>query len=491
MALETISQDISQKIASFDTTSSMRNVGRVTSVKDGVALLDGLSAARMSERIVCEAKGIDAMILNLGTDEVGAVILGDFTKISEGDIFNATGEIMAIGVSDAIIGRVVDATGKPIDGMSGEIAADAMMPVERIAPRVIERQPVNVPLQTGLLAIDSMVPIGRGQRELIIGDRNTGKTAIAIDAIINQKEADPPVVCIYVAIGQKKSRIAQLVGSLREHDAMGYTIVLSAAASDSVALQYIAPYSATAIGEYFLEKGKDVLIIYDDLTKHAWAYRQLSLILRRPPGREAYPGDIFYLHSRLLERACRLNQERGGGSITSLPIVETQFGDVSAYIPTNIISITDGQIYLETDLFNAGFRPAIDAGNSVSRVGGAAQTKAMKKVAGKLRLDLAQFKELEAFAQFGSSDLDDNTRQRINRGERIRELLKQPQYQTLPVELQIVFIFALNNGYLDAIQPGAIQTFKQDLITFYRSSPLKDPKELLDSFFQTYSYTRA
>ncbi len=479
--------DIEQQIESFTSDHKLQNIGRVKAVKDGVILLDGLSEVQMSERIFCKDKGLSAMVLNLAEHEVGAVALGDYTKISEGDVFEVTGEIMSVKASESLLGRVVNALAQPIDG-KGQISSEGkLMPVEKIAPGVIERQSVNTPLQTGILAIDSMVPIGRGQRELIIGDRGTGKTAIAIDTIINQKDEENPVICIYNAIGQKESRVAQLVEKLEQHGAMDYTIVVSSPAADSVAMQYLSPYSATAIAEYFLEQGKDVLIVYDDLTKHAWAYRQISLILERPPGREAYPGDIFYLHSRLLERSCRLNDENGGGSITSLPIVETQFSDVSAYIPTNIISITDGQIYLETDFFNAGIRPAVDPGNSVSRVGGAAQIKKMKKVAGQLRLDLAQFKELEAFAQFGSGDLDERTKERIERGKRIRELLKQPQYQPLPVNTQILLLYAVNNGYLDEMQISQISDFKEKFTLYMQTvDNVDEPDEILKDFFKTY-----
>ncbi len=479
--------DIEQQIESFTGDNELQNIGRVKAVKDGVILLDGLSEVQMSERVFCKDKGLSAMVLNLSEHEVGAVALGDYTKISEGDVFEVTGEIMSVKASEGLLGRVVNALAVPMDG-KGQIAGEGkLMPVEKIAAGVIERQSVNTPLQTGILAIDSMVPIGRGQRELIIGDRGTGKTAIAIDTIINQKDEENPVICIYNAIGQKESRVAQLVEKLEQHDAMDYTIVVSSPASDSVAMQYLSPYSATAIAEYFLEQGKDVLVIYDDLTKHAWAYRQISLILERPPGREAYPGDIFYLHSRLLERSCRLNDDNGGGSITSLPIVETQFSDVSAYIPTNIISITDGQIYLETDFFNAGIRPAVDPGNSVSRVGGAAQIKKMKKVAGQLRLDLAQFKELEAFAQFGSGDLDDRTKERIERGKRIREMLKQPQYQPLPVNTQILLLYAVNNGYLDEMQIEQVGDFKEKFTLYMQTvNNADEPDEILKDFFKTY-----
>ena len=470
-------------------TPEISNIGTVLSVEDGVVILDGCSDVQMAERLVCTGKGVSAMVLNLAEDTVGAVVLGDFSVIVEGDVFERTNEVMAVHVSDDVIGRTVDAVGEPIDGGVAFSKETKAMPVEKIAPGVMSRQSVSEPLQTGILAIDAMIPIGRGQRELIIGDRSIGKTAIAVDAIINQKHTDPKVICIYVAIGQKQSRVAQITEILRENDAMDYTIVVNAGASDSVAMQYLAPYSATAIGEYFLGQGKDVLIVYDDLTKHAWAYRQISLVLRRPPGREAYPGDIFYLNSRLLERSCRLNEENGGGSITSLPIVETQFGDVSAYIPTNIISITDGQIYLENDMFNSGFRPAIDAGNSVSRVGGAAQTKPMKKVSGQMRLELAQFKELEAFAQFGSSDLDERTRARIERGRRIREILKQKQYGPLPIHTQIALIMAINVGYLDEISMEGIADFKDKFVLYMQTSKNEDPKDSLDDFFTTYTGT--
>lgn len=475
-----------QELESFD-QSSVRNVGWVKSVKDGVIQLDGLSQAKMLEQIICPKKGVFAMVLDLTTESVGAVVMGDYTQVDEGDEFETTGEIMSIQVSDKMIGRVINSVGVPLDGKSLENSGAQAMPLERIAPDVMQRQPVDSPLQTGIMAIDAMVPIGRGQRELIIGDRATGKSAIAIDTIINQRSAKDPVICVYNAIGQKQSQIAQIVGRFQQEGAMEYTIIVSAPAAESVVMQYLSPYAATAIAEYFLHQGKDVLVIYDDLTKHAWAYRQISLILNRPPGREAYPGDIFYLHSRLLERACRLSDKLQGGSITALPIVETQFGDVSAYIPTNIISITDGQIYLETDLFNAGVRPAVDPGNSVSRVGGAAQIKEMKKVAGQLRLDLAQFKELEAFAQFGSSDLDKKTLERINRGRQIRELLKQPQYNPLPVETQIALIYAVNNGYLDQLPLEQMVDFKSKFTLYMETADNKDPQAALDDFFKTYA----
>lgn len=466
----------------MNTTVTVKNIGKVQTVKDGIILLSGLSQAQMSEKIVSADSGMVGMVLNLEKDTVGAVVFGDYTKVQEGDEFESTGEIMSVEASEELIGRAVDALGIPIDG-KGTISKGTKMPVEKIAPGVMARQPVSEPIQTGILAVDAMIPVGKGQRELVIGDRGTGKTALAIDTIINQKDNDKRVICIYVAIGQKQARVAQLMEKLEQHGAMDYTIIMSAPASDSVALQYIAPYSATAIGEYFLEKGEDVLIIYDDLTKHAWAYRQISLILERPPGREAYPGDIFYLHSKLLERSCRLHDDLGGGSITSLPVVETQLSDVSAYIPTNIISITDGQIYFETDLFNAGIRPAIDPGNSVSRVGGAAQIKAMKKVAGKLRLDLAQFKELEAFAQFGSADLDKQTRDRIERGRRIRELLKQPQYKPLPVLQQVALIYAVNNGYFDNTMLEDIQQEKEKFLMYFENQATDDYEKIAREYF--------
>ncbi|NTV30568.1 F0F1 ATP synthase subunit alpha [candidate division WWE3 bacterium] len=490
MDINGIINEIESSLKTDSNVSRIRNVGNVLSVRDGIATLDGLSTAKMSERIYCRKKNIHAMVLNLTNHEVGAIVLGNYTLLTEGDEFESTGEIMSIGVSDQIVGRVVNALGQPIDGLSSEIHVEKMMPVEKIAPGVIQRQPVNVPLQTGIMAIDAMVPIGRGQRELIIGDRNTGKTAIAIDTILNQKNAENPVICIYVAIGQKESRIAQLTQLLKDYGALEYSIIVDAPASDSVAMQYIAPYSGTSIAEYFLEKGRDVLIIYDDLTKHAWAYRQISLILRRPAGREAFPGDIFYLHSRLLERSCRLNEDLGGGSITALPVIETQFGDVSAYIPTNVISITDGQIFLESDLFNSGMRPAIDVGNSVSRVGTSAQTKSMKKVASKMRLDLAQFRELEAFAQFGSSDLDARTKSRIDRGLRIREILKQPQYSPISVDAQVGLLYAVNNGHLDTLPVSAIAEFKTQFVAYLETVKEPDLEEAIVDFLKSFNYEK-
>lgn len=418
------------------------------------------------------------MVLNLEEDNVGAVLLGEYSHIKEGSMVKGTGTIMSVPVGKAMLGRVVNALGQPIDG-KGPINTDTFRPVERVAPGVVKRAPVNTPMQTGLKAIDSMVPIGRGQRELIIGDRQTGKTAICVDAIINQREKKD-MICIYVAIGQKQSTVASVVQKLEEAGAMEYTIVVAATASEPAPLLYLAPYAGVAIAEEFMETDKaDVLIIYDDLSKHAVAYREMSLLLRRPPGREAYPGDVFYLHSRLLERACKLNDEMGGGSITALPIIETQAGDVSAYIPTNVISITDGQIYLETDLFYAGQRPAINVGLSVSRVGGSAQIKAMKSVAGQLRLDLAQYRELAAFAQFGS-DLDKSTMARLNRGEKVQEILKQGQYEPFPVEEQVVSIYAGVNGWLDDIPTDRVKAFEVEFLKFMRSSHpeiLKDIKE--------------
>ncbi len=440
-------------------------VGTVLSVGDGTARMSGLTHAKASEMLEFSG-GVFGVALNLEEDGVGAVILGDASKIKEGDTVKTTGRILSVAISDDVVGRVLDPLGNPIDG-KGKLNAKTFFPIEKIAPGVMTRKSVGVPLQTGIKAIDSMIPIGRGQRELIIGDRQTGKTAIAIDTIINQKGQN--VKCIYVAIGQKESKIAKIVARLEEAGAMEYTTVVVAGASDPAALSYIAPFTGCTIGEYFMAKGEDALVIYDDLSKQAWAYREISLLLRRPPGREAYPGDVFYLHSRLLERAARLNEENGGGSLTALPIIETQAGDVSAYIPTNVISITDGQIYLETDLFYRGIRPALNVGLSVSRVGSAAQTKAMKKVAGKLRLELAQFRELEAFAQF-ATDLDAGTRQQIERGRRLTELLKQPQYHPLPFEVQVASIYAAINGCLDAIAPERIVEWEEKFQTYLESS---------------------
>ncbi len=452
---EDITQHIKEQIQRFQAPVEAVDVGSVLEVGDGIARVSGLSRAMSSELLEFPG-GVFGMALNLEEDNVGAIILGDFEGIKEGDTVKSTGRIVEVPVGDALVGRVVNALGQPLDG-KGPIATTKFRPVERVAPGVIARQAVDVPLQTGLKAIDAMIPVGRGQRELIIGDRQTGKTAIAIDTIINQKKGD--VVCIYVAIGQKLSKIAQVVATLEEYGAMDHTIIVAAPAADSAAMQYIAPYAGCAIGEEFMENGQDALIIYDDLSKHAWAYRQVSLLLRRPPGREAYPGDVFYLHSRLLERAARLAKEWGGGSLTALPIIETLLGDVSAYVPTNVISITDGQIYLESDLFYAGIRPAMNVGISVSRVGGNAQLKAMRQVAGKLRLELAQYRELAGFAQFGS-DLDKATKAQLDRGIRLQELLKQPQYEPMSVEHQVMSIYAGTGGYLDDVQTDRIRPWE-------------------------------
>lgn len=467
-------QQIEKEIQGLKLKAQKQNVGVVTEVGDGVAKIEGLSEVQYSELIEFPGK-IFGLALNLEQYSVGAVIFGDFTRIKEGMQVKTTGEILQVPVGDELIGRVVDALGNPIDG-KGAIKTKLKYPVEKIAPGVITRQGVNTPLQTGIKAIDAMIPIGRGQRELIIGDRSTGKTTIAIDTIINQKD----VICIYVAIGQKTSKIAQLVAKLEEADAMKHTIIVAASASDPATMQYIAPYSGTAFGEFFMDQGKDVLVVYDDLSKHAWAYRQMALLLRRPSGREAYPGDVFYLHSRLLERSARLNKEYGGGSITALPIIETQANDLSAYIPTNVISITDGQIFLEGDLFFAGIRPAINVGLSVSRVGGSAQTKAMKAVAGRLRLDLAQFRALAAFAQF-SSDLDPETKAQIERGKRLTEILKQLPYSPVPVEEQVVALWAATNGYLDEIAVEKVREFEQKYIAHLK---LRN-KKLLSEIVQT------
>lgn len=454
-----ISSIIRNKIENYESQTEIANTGKVIEVGDGIARIYGLQNVMSNELIVFEdGKDTLGITLNLDEDNVGVVILGEYTHIKEGMTVKTTGKIASVPVGKGLIGRIVDPTGKPIDG-KGEYEYTKSRPIERVAPGIVTRKSVHQPLQTGLTAIDALTPIGRGQRELIIGDRQTGKTAIAIDTIINQKGKG--VVCIYVAIGQKASTVAQLAKVLEEHGAMEYSLIVSATANESAPLQYIAPFAGVAIGEEFMEEGKDVLIVYDDLSKHAQAYRAMSLLLKRPPGREAYPGDVFYLHSRLLERAVKLNDELGGGSITALPIIETQAGDVSAYIPTNVISITDGQIFLETNLFNSGVRPAINAGISVSRVGGAAQTKAIKQVAGKLRLDLAQFRELEAFAQF-ASDLDQATKNQLLRGEKLTEVLKQPQYNPLSVAEQVSILFAANEGLLDDIPNTDIGRFKRE-----------------------------
>jgi F-type H+-transporting ATPase subunit alpha len=460
-----INEIIRAQIENFDASMTVDEVGTVIKVGDGIAEIHGLEKV-MAGELLEFPHGVRGLALNLEEDKVGTVLFGDFQKIKEGDEVKRTRRIMSVPVGDALIGRVVDALCNPIDG-KGEIVTDTYNPVERIAPGIIDRQPVKEPLQTGLKAIDAMVPIGRGQRELIIGDRQTGKTAVAIDTIINQKGKD--VICIYVAIGQKASTVAQVVKTLQDYGAMDYTIVIKATASDPAAMQFLAPYSGAAMGEYFRDNGKHALTIYDDLSKQAAAYREISLLLRRPPGREAYPGDVFYLHSRLLERAAKLSDLKGGGSLTSLPIIETQAGDISAYIPTNVISITDGQIFLEADLFNSGFRPAINVGNSVSRVGGSAQIKAMRQVAGTLRLDLAQFRELQAFAQFGS-DLDKATQAQLARGQRLTEILKQPQYQPMDVEKQVLVIWAATNGYTDDIAVEDVRRFEGGLLKFVENS---------------------
>ncbi|MBC7186151.1 MAG: F0F1 ATP synthase subunit alpha [Calditrichaeota bacterium] len=461
---EDITARIRREIETFEAPVTTMNVGHVVEVGDGIARVSGLSDAMASELVEFPG-GVMGIVLNLEVDNVGVIIMGDYEHIEEGDEVRSTGRIASVPVGDELIGRVVNALGQPIDG-KGPIRTERFRPVERIAPGVVYRQNVDTPVQTGIKAIDSMIPIGRGQRELIIGDRQTGKTALAIDTIINQKDKD--LICVYVAIGQKMAQVAQVVATLERYGAMGHTIVVVAGASDPAALQYLAPYAGCAMGEEFMEQGRDALVVYDDLTKHAWAYRQISLLLRRPPGREAYPGDVFYLHSRLLERAARMHKDYGGGSLTALPIIETQAGDVSAYIPTNVISITDGQIYLESDLFYAGIRPAVNAGLSVSRVGGDAQTKAMKKVAGKLRLELASYRALAAFAQFGS-DLDKATREQLERGQRLTELLKQPQYAPVPLDEQVMAIYAVTNGFADDVPVAKVREFEAGLLQFLRT----------------------
>ncbi len=471
-----ISQLIKERIENFEASAEARDVGTIIGVTDGIVRIHGLADARYGEMLEF-SQNTFGLALNLERDSVGAVVLGDYKHISEGDTVKTTGRILEVPVGEALLGRVVDSLGKPIDG-KGPIETDQFSPIEKVAPGVIERQSVSQPVQTGLKSIDSMVPIGRGQRELIIGDRQTGKTALAIDTIINQRGTG--IKCIYVAIGQKASSIAAVVRKLEEEGAMEHTIVVAAAAADSPAMQYISPYSGTSMGEYFLDKGEDALIIFDDLTKQAWAYRQVSLLLRRPPGREAYPGDVFYLHSRLLERASRVNAEHienisGGkikgktGSLTALPIIETQAGDVSAFVPTNVISITDGQIFLETDLFNAGFRPAINAGLSVSRVGGAAQTQIIKKLGGGVRLALAQYRELAAFAQF-ASDLDETTRKQLERGERVMELMKQKQYSPLSVAEMALSLYAVNEGFLDDVDVAKVGDHEKALHDYARAN---------------------
>ncbi|MBO0723248.1 MAG: F0F1 ATP synthase subunit alpha [Blastocatellia bacterium] len=485
-----ISKIIRQQIENFDGSVTVSEVGTVIKVGDGIAEIYGLEKVMAGELLEFE-KGASGLALNLEEDKVGAVLLGDFQAIKEGDIVRRTRRIIEVPAGEAMLGRVLNALGQAADG-KGPIATRDFMPIERIAPGIVDRQPVKEPMQTGLKAIDAMVPIGRGQRELIIGDRQTGKTAVALDTIINQKGGD--VICVYVAIGQKASTVAQVQATLEKYDAMSYTIIVAASASEPAAMQYLAPYAGCAIGEYFMDRGKAVLCIYDDLSKHAAAYREISLLLRRPPGREAYPGDVFYLHSRLLERAAKYSDERGGGSLTALPVIETQAGDISAYIPTNVISITDGQIFLESDLFNAGIRPAINVGNSVSRVGGNAQIKAMKQVAGTLRLELAQYRELAAFAQFGS-DLDAATQRQLARGQRLTEILKQDQYQPMKVENQVAVIWAASNGYIDDIQVEGVRHFESELLKYLDNaggpllSAIREKKQINDEVKKQLSST--
>lgn len=464
----------------------IKNTGKVIEAKDGIAVADGLSGVGSNEIVkinTSTGEQIDGLALNLEENTVGIVVIGDFLKVGEGDTVEATGEVSSVQVNENLLGRVINPLGEAVDGKGNiDLKGAKKMVLQKIAPGVIERKSVNRPVQTGIISIDGMIPIGRGQRQLIIGDRQTGKTAIAIDAIINQGQSAkaqglPLVKCVYVAIGQKVSKVAQIVAKLEQTGAMEYTTVVVAGASDSASLQYVAPYTGAAIAEYFAEQGDDTLVIFDDLTKHAWAYREISLLLRRPPGREAYPGDIFYLHSALLERGVQFSDEYGGGSITMLPVIETQAGDVSAYIPTNVISITDGQVYLEQDLFNSGVKPAIDVGNSVSRVGGSAQTKGMKKVAGQLRLDLAQYRELAAFAQFGS-DLDDATKGKLDRGDRMVEILKQDQYNPISLAMQVAIIYAGTKGFLDQIEVNSVKEWQAGFITYMESKKQELVKEL-------------
>lgn len=471
---EKILQNLKKEINSFHTETTSEKIGTVEEIFDGIVRVRGLSDIKASEMV--KINDVYGVALNLEEDSIGVIVLGDTKGIKEGTEVTKTGKILEIGVGDDLIGRVVDALGLPIDG-KGDLKVTTTYNIERVASGVVTRQSVDQPMQTGIKAIDALVPVGRGQRELIIGDRQTGKTAIAIDTILNQKGQN--MICVYVSIGQKDSKLRQLETRLRTGGAMDYTVIVSAGASDPASLQYLAPYAGVSIAEYFMDKGKDVLIIYDDLSKHAVAYREISLLLRRPPGREAYPGDVFYLHSRLLERACRKNEKYGGGSITALPIIETQAGDISAYIPTNVISITDGQIFLETDLFYKGVRPAINVGNSVSRVGGAAQIKAMKKVAGTLKLDLAQFRELEAFSQFGS-DLDENTKRQLERGKRAVELLKQTQYSPILVADQVVSLYALTKGYMDEVPLAQVKSFEMELISYVHSNGAQFIKEVTE-----------
>ena len=470
-----ITKLIREQIENYESKVSVDEVGTIISLGDGIARVHGLDKV-MAGELLEFGHGVSGLAMNLEEDQVGAVLLGDYTEVKEGGEVKRTGRIMSVPTGEGMIGRVVNALGQPVDG-KGPITASKYIPIERIAPGVIDRQPVREPMATGIKAIDSMIPIGRGQRELIIGDRQTGKTAVALDTIINSKGNN--LICIYCAIGQKRSSIAQVVKVLEDYGAMEYTIVVAASASEPAPMLYLAPYAACAMGEFFRDNGKHALVIYDDLSKHAASYREISLLLRRPPGREAYPGDVFYLHSRLLERAAKMSDKMGGGSLTALPVIETQAGDVSAYIPTNVISITDGQIFLETDLFNSGVRPAVNVGISVSRVGGSAQIKAMRQVAGTLKLELAQFRELAAFAQFGS-DLDKATQNQLNRGKRLVEILKQDQYKPLPFSKQIIIIFAGTNGYLDDLEIEQIRAFESELLKYVESM---NPK-LLDAIMQ-------
>ncbi len=480
--IDSIKKQFTDSVKNFSPKTSVENFGTIVEVGDSIAKVNGLSEAQAGE-LLSFPYGITGIALNLEKDSVGAIIVGDYTKLKEGDIVRTTGRIAEVPVGEELIGRVINAIGEPIDGKA-PLQTKEFYPLEKIAPGVIRRKGVDTPLQTGIIAIDALIPIGRGQRELIIGDRQTGKSAIAIDTIINQKGKN--CVCIYVAIGQKRSKVAQVVATLEKYGAMDHTIVINASAAEPAALQYIAPYTGTAIGEWFMDQGRDALIVFDDLTKHAQSYREISLLLRRPPGREAFPGDVFYLHSRLLERAAKVSAEYGGGSLTALPVIETQAGDVSAYIPTNVISITDGQIFLESDLFYKGIRPALNIGISVSRVGSAAQIKAMKKVAGKLRLEMAQFRDLEAFSQFGS-ELDDATKNTLERGKRLNEILKQAQYAPYDVVYQVIFIYSATRGFLDTVPVDQIATFKEQVVSYLDSQA----KSLLEQIRQEKDITPA